>query len=116
MEHWQTLYMHKLATIPSSKGMGPSARDRVWDGHCSNKIQSQDTTEHVIIEYNDGAFVRLEDWAEGAKHAVTPLKGMWEDVVPTLPDSSFNGILYDTYPLSEEDWHTHQFRFMLFDH
>jgi len=111
MEAWEAPYMAALAAAVASPGA------RVLEvgfglGLASRAIQSHAPAEHVIIEANGDVYGRLVAFAASAAGKVTPRCGLWEEVVPTLEPASFDGILYDTYPLSAEDQHTHQFAFI----
>jgi guanidinoacetate N-methyltransferase len=74
-------------------GMGISAR----------YIQEHKIEEHIIIEGNANVFVKLEEFAQQAKHKVTPIFGLWQDVVDSLPNDSFEGILFDVAPITEDE-------------
>ncbi len=113
MEGWEAGYMQELADIASSRG-GDVLELGYGLGLSAKAIQSHPIKSYTVIEANKDV---VQKRAQGdleeaiAKGSARILSGLWEKVIPTLPDESFDGILFDTYPLTEEDIHGNHFPF-----
>ncbi len=113
MERWESSYMGRLASIASVSGgrvlevgygMGISA---------SALLQDENVKSYTVIECHPGvgarALARLTDEIASARARV--MIGFWEEVTPLLGDESFDGILFDTYPLTATDIHQNHYAF-----
>jgi guanidinoacetate N-methyltransferase len=109
MEDWEDGYMRMLADIAATPG-GVVLEVGFGMGISARYIQKKNVARHLLIEANADVYERLEAFAE-AYPTVEPLAGFWEDVTPSLPDGCLDGILFDTYPLSEREIHRNHFPF-----
>lgn len=111
-EDWELDYMNKLAKIAAAKG-GRILEVGYGLGLSARAIQQADITSHVIIEMHPEVVAKcLSEWryalATNRMHVYT---GLWQEVTPTLASESFDGILFDTNPLTEEEIHCNHFWF-----
>lgn len=113
MEDWEDDYMAVLAGIAGEHGgrvlevgygLGLSA------GHL---LANPLVTEHWIIECHPAvlqrAAVALKDEISAGR--VHLLSGFWEDVVGSMTPGQFDGVLFDTYPLTADEIHGNHFPF-----
>jgi len=108
MESWETPYMHKLAEIASSNG-GRVLEVGFGMSISARAIASHPINEHHIIEANEQVQERADKFAAVPKpHQTVVHRGFSWDVAPNLEAHSFDGILYDTYPLSAGAVNKHQ--------
>ncbi len=113
MEDWETSYMKELADIASSKG-GTVLELGFGMGISANFIQQNKIKKHIIIEVNKDIIKKAKLFAKKAPHETVILYGLWEDMIKKIPDNSLNGILFDTYPLTEKELYQNHFNFFPF--
>jgi guanidinoacetate N-methyltransferase len=110
MEDWETPYMRELAHLAAHRG-GAVLEVGFGLGISAGYIQEHAIEHHVIIEANAVVFGRLEQFAASCRHKVTPVAGLWQEVIGSLPSAGFRGILFDTYPLRVDEIHCAHFAF-----
>jgi len=113
MEDWETSYMQRLAEIATFRG-GSVLELGYGMGISAGFIeQNPHVKSHTVIEcHPDVAKKAIDDFRESVEQSTFHLfTGFWEDVTPQMADESFDGILFDTYPLTEEEVHANHFWF-----
>jgi guanidinoacetate N-methyltransferase len=112
MEDWEINYMEKLANICTSKG-GTILELGYGLGLSAKAIQSREIKSHYVIEFHPDVITRcIKDFHSAISvNRLHLLSGFWQDVTPTLKEELFDGILFDTYPLREEEIHSNHFWF-----
>jgi guanidinoacetate N-methyltransferase len=110
MEDWEAPYMHRLAGIAAGNG-GVVLEVGFGLGLSAGYLQRHEIERHIVLEANGDVFARLLDFARRAPRPVDARLGFWQDLLPTIPDGSIDGILFDTYPMNESELHCNHFTF-----
>jgi guanidinoacetate N-methyltransferase len=110
MEAWEDPYMRALAAVACRRG-GRVLEVGFGMGISAGWVQTHAIDEHVIIEANRAVFARLQGFAGQATRPVRALLGGWQEVCAALPAGSFDGILFDTYPITADEIHGNHFPF-----
>lgn len=110
MQDWESPYMERLADVACLNG-GRVLELGFGMGISARFIQNLNITSHVIIEANWEVYKKLKEFSKKAKKITESHFGFWEEVCPNFASESFDGILFDTYPLRPEDIHRNHYAF-----
>ncbi len=113
MEDWETPYMEKLAEVACSTG-GTILELGFGMAISAKFIQQHNIVKHIIVEANKDVAQKAREFGRSTPHTVEVLEGFWEDVIDRIPDESIDGILFDTYPVTELELYQNHFSFFPF--
>lgn len=108
MEDWETPYMKDLADVACRNG-GIILEFGYGMGISAEFIQQHNIKKHIIFEANHEVADKAREFGKKAKHTVEVLEGFWEDNIEKIPDDFVDGILFDTYPLSDKELYQNHF-------
>lgn len=117
MSSWEKPYMKRLAEIAALNG-GKILEIGFGMGLASNFIEHHKIVSHTIIEPHPDVVKKAVEWKNLQKHPerIKIIKGFWQDVAGDFKDGEFDGILFDTYPMTEKEIHRNHFPFLKYAH
>lgn len=101
MQRWEEPLMAALAAEATRNG-GDVLEVGFGMGISATAIVEAGCASYTVIEAHPVVAQAARDWAEQQPMATTVIEGFWQDVVPEI-GQQFDGILFDTYPLSESE-------------
>lgn len=102
MESWQVPVMERMAELVCFEGAN-ILEIGYGRGVASRFVQKHKPSTHTIVECNPIICGDCESWVEETGITnVKLLEGMWQDVIGGLGE--FDGILFHTYPIDDEDF------------
>ena len=113
MDRWETDYMKRLSHIATQNG-GHVLELGFGMGISADLIQKNtDVKTHTIIECHPEVAQKCKNkYGKEIKDGkIILIEEFWENIVDNLEEEFYDGILFDTYPLTEEQVHKNHFWF-----
>ncbi len=110
MQSWEAPLMEVLAEEVTASG-GHILEIGFGMGISANRIVAHGCASYTVIEMHPGIVSNARKFAAEQSLPCEVIEGAWQDVVPLL-DRRFDGVLFDTYPLSAEERGKNHFSFI----
>jgi spermidine synthase len=112
MQDWERPYMEAMAKIVT-ESHGDVLEIGFGMGISASYIQAMGVKSYTVIECNHDVHERFEQWkARFPERDIRLVSGTWQSEIDTL--GTFDGIFFDTYPLSESEFRDYVVRDITF--
>ncbi|MCL2284351.1 MAG: class I SAM-dependent methyltransferase [Fibromonadales bacterium] len=111
MQEWERPLMRALAT--NVAGAGKAILEVGFGmGICAEEIWRIGCSHYTVIEAHPVIAEQARNWLSSTNRSGVVIEGFWEEVIECLPHFSFDGIVFDTYPLNESERGCNHFSFI----
>lgn len=102
MQSWERSLMQSMATAVT-RSKGDILEVGFGMGISATAILDAGVRSYTVIECNDGVIESFERWRKHYPGTdIRLVRGRWQDVTDQLGE--YDGILFDTYPLSQDEY------------
>ncbi len=110
MQRWEAPLMDALA-CEVTRGGGDILEVGFGMGISATAIIAAGCRSYTVIEAHPEVAANAREWGQSQPVPVTVLEGFWQDVEPQI-EGQYDGILFDTYPLSRKERNKNHYPFI----